>query len=723
LLITKQVLQDIPTTSQSFLSVRFLGSGGFSTVDEVVHRGTKLRLGRKTLKNRDAAAIKDLWKEVNVLQKLRHPHVIRFLGAYSKGDKMSILLSPIADTTLALWLDRVSQDRPDKFGQMVTKMFGCLASSVRYLHEQRPIIKHMDIKPQNILIVEGDGEFPHVVLCDFGISCSDDMLEGRSQPLTRQYVAPEWFGGSTRKSAADIWSLGCVFVEMASTAFSQDNSPWTSLRKEFSGRASKYYWQDVAGLQSRLNLVLGNATTTTEQVVVRTLKAMLRSQPSERPDAASLTLIFTPAPCCLSWPNDQAAYPGPREELTSVEMLIHEDGMDCRAQLHQHEELTNHPKGSLLGAKTWLEQCLHSHEACSHAALGDAKILPTRLLYINPGGEEGNEVRLINSSSLETPTNDVAYVAISHTWSQAHTTLSSENLQSMRASIQLPMLSDTLKSAITAAHGLGYQYVWTDSLCVLQDDENDKRDECVNMASVFRNAALTLVLDSLDDGLEDFRTSLAASDSGFGWDTRAWALQERLLSHRFLHLGQEQLYWECNSLKASETFPRGLPSLVWEKAHTRPELAGYSQPLSAKQAKQLDKLALVEQDSITEYRRIRNSSRVEDCSSDFDGNTGSVQTRPYVANAQAVLTGGEAQQHELTDTSTIVNDPHAEVGVLHPRRDTLAPHQPSADISASLTIANARQEIGASGQLDQNGNLDGELMKDMEGDKNIAGGA
>jgi len=30
----------------------------------------------------------------------------------------------------------------------------------------------------------------------------------------------------------------------------------------------------------------------------------------------------------------------------------------------------------------------------------------------------------------------------------------------------------------------------------------------------------------------------------------------------------EQLYWECNTLKASETFPRGLSALVWEKIHT-----------------------------------------------------------------------------------------------------------------------------------------------------------
>jgi serine/threonine protein kinase len=712
LLMTIQVLQTIPTTSQSFLSVRFLGSGGFSTVDEVVHRGTNLRLGRKTLKNRDPAAIKELWKEVNILQKLRHPHVIRFLGAYSKGDKMSILLSPIADTTLALWLDRFSVDKPANFSQVITKMFGCLASSVRYLHEQRPIVKHMDIKPQNILIVEGDGEFPHVVLCDFGISCSDDIYEGRSQPLTRQYVAPEAFGGFTRKSAADIWSLGCVFAEMASTTYSQDNSKWLELRKEFSGRTGKYYWQDAAGLQDRLTGVLDEATTITERTVVRTLKAMLRPQPTDRPDAASLTLVFTPASCCLSWPNDKATYPGPREELSSVEMLIHEDGVDCRAQLHQHGELTAKSELGLPSAKSWLEQCSHSHEACSHASPAEARNLPTRLVDINPNGEEGKCVRLVDSASLEQGTATVAYIALSHVWSQSDATLSTTNLQAMQTNISYSALSDTLKSAITAAQGLGFRYIWTDSLCVLQDSEANKQDECANMASVFRNAALTLVLDSIDNGLEDFKNMLAQSGSGFGWDTRVWALQERLLSRRFLHLGQEQMYWECNSLKASETFPRGLPLLVWEKAHSESVLSEGNQ-LQDKQSFRMDKLAALPGHEL-EPRRIRNCQWVKKQGDGIGDSMEAAQTTLQIsATLQAGLdmaTGFARGRTDTRNSKTVATSHGLPMNVQV---------QPSIDVDTNATApsihANARQEIGASGQMDQNGSIDRELTMDMNG--------
>ncbi|KAF1851596.1 uncharacterized protein K460DRAFT_272554 [Cucurbitaria berberidis CBS 394.84] len=602
-LISQQALHSIPTNSQSFLSIRLLGAGGFSTVDEVVHRETNLRMGRKTLKNRDQTALEEIRKEVDVLQKLRHPHVIRYLGAYSTGDKMSILVSPVAETTLGLWMEQVALDNPAYLAETIVKMFGCLASSVRYLHEQRPVVNHMDIKPQNILIVGGDQELPHVVLCDFGTSSSEDSLDGQSKPLTRQYTAPEVFEGFTRKQAADIWSLGCVFAEMASVSFSQGNSAWPRFRKEFSGRTGKYYWQDIPFLQSRLSQFLEEAPTVTEQTVVRTLKTMLSAEPTQRPDARSLTMIFTPAPCCLHWPNDKATFPGPHAELGEVEMLGQKDGIDCCTQLHLRGETSKETDTNLPTAKGWLEECSHSHDACRQQTLGDAKFLPTRLVDVRPGGQEGSFVRVVNSTCIESTADQVEYVALSHLWNQEHVTLSSDSLQDMLTNLPLQTLPTAVQAAVSTAQRLGYRYIWVDSLCILQDSEDDKRHECATMASVFRNAALTVVLDQMTTSVqEDKSVVLLTNDNldhtlplpsqtrssitedhlpvfaalpavdftspNFGWDTRAWALQERLLSRRFLHLG-EQMYWECNSLKASETFPRGLSPLVWEKVHSK----------------------------------------------------------------------------------------------------------------------------------------------------------
>jgi serine/threonine protein kinase len=606
---------------------------------------------------------------------------------------MSILLSPIADTTLSLWLGRFSSEKPANFGQVITKMFGCLASSVRYLHEQRPVVRHLDIKPQNILIVEGDGEFPHIVLCDFGISTSDD-LSVPNQPLTRQYVAPEVFGGSARTSAADIWSLGCVYAEMASIAYGQDNTDWLKLRKEFSGRTGKYYWQDVSGLQDRLALILENAATVTEKTALRALKAMLRRLPAERPDATSLTLVFTPAPCCLTWPNENATYPGPREELSSVEMLIHEDGVDCRTQLHEHGELTAAPTQSLSNAKSWLEQCSHSHEVCNHANRSEAKTLPTRLLEILPDGEE-SRVRIVNSASIGSRTDSIDYVALSHLWDESHTVLTTGNRPAMETDIPVSTLSDTLNTAITTAQRLGYQYMWTDSLCVIQDNEADKREECANMAAVFRNAALTLMLNSVTDLLEDFST-LPAETSCFAGDTRAWVLQERLLSHRFLHIGQEQMYWECNALKASETFPQGLPLLVWEKAHSKLQSASSHDKL-AKLV--IDSAAANKTHASTQPHRLRNCQWIRREGDALGDSMEAAKTMLQISATQSFV-NDKLGNFPVFTTSTCGDNNTRDSGKDPAGAQNLDSTLASEGDGRKKSI---RQEIGCSGQIDQRG--------------------
>jgi serine/threonine protein kinase len=575
--------------SQSFLSVKLLGTGGFSTVDEVVHRETRLRISRKTLKNREQSALEELKKEVNVLQKLRHPHIIRYLGAYSKDDKVSILLSPVAETNLAVWLDKCYLEKPAGLADTVIKMFGCLASSIRYLHEQRPVIKHMDIKPQNILVMNGSHDIPHVVLSDFGISSAETGKLGETAtPLTRQYCAPEVSARASRGQAADIWSLGCVFLEMLAAAYHGENAQWLGFRKEFSGRKGKYYWEDVPRLHEWLVGFLDQAANYTEATVLRTVKSMVRKEPVERPSAAMLTILFAPAPCCLSWPNEKASFPAPQEEVELAEMILREaaaDGLDDT--LSGLLKLTKSLGGqvtTLLGgrdetssfesAKAWLKDCLENHDACRQQTV-TPKALPTRLIDLRPEGLAGSRLRLI--SSIELPGgSDATYAAISHTWTDQDLTLSSGRLKEMQASLLREQLPKALNDAIAVADRIGHRYIWVDSLCVIQDSAEDKRKECAMMASTYRNAVVTIVADTADTSPGPVQINKPAGNPahweapGFAWDTRPWCLQERLLCGRLLHLTKGQMYWDCHSLKASETFPHGLPSLVWEKVHTRP---------------------------------------------------------------------------------------------------------------------------------------------------------
>ena len=57
-------------------------------------------------------------------------------------------------------------------------------------------------------------------------------------------------------------------------------------------------------------------------------------------------------------------------------------------------------------------------------------------------------------------------------------------------------------------------------------------------------------------------------------NTRAWVVQERLLAPRTLHFGRDQLFWECRTFEACESFPGGLPqSLQLEDTGKRMDLS------------------------------------------------------------------------------------------------------------------------------------------------------
>ncbi|KAF2814968.1 kinase-like protein, partial [Mytilinidion resinicola] len=115
---------------------------------------------------------------------------------------------PVADCDLSHYLKHPISSRGYQ-GTLKT-FFGCLATALGYLHGFD--IRHKDIKPSNILIYNGD-----VLLTDFRISRDCDNTRGTTEgptPMTPKYAAPEAADYAPRNSSSDIWSLGCVFLEM-----------------------------------------------------------------------------------------------------------------------------------------------------------------------------------------------------------------------------------------------------------------------------------------------------------------------------------------------------------------------------------------------------------------------------------------------------------------------------------------------------------------------------
>ncbi|KAL2045531.1 hypothetical protein N7G274_001959 [Stereocaulon virgatum] len=102
------------------------------------------------------------------------------------------------------------------------RYFICLSEAVKYLHETG--VRHKDIKPENILIDESGA----VILTDFGISRRfakhTSHVTNNEWKFTRKYASPEIMKGKRveRADPSDVFSLGCVFLEMATLLLGRD---------------------------------------------------------------------------------------------------------------------------------------------------------------------------------------------------------------------------------------------------------------------------------------------------------------------------------------------------------------------------------------------------------------------------------------------------------------------------------------------------------------------
>ncbi|KAH7374275.1 hypothetical protein BKA66DRAFT_468163 [Pyrenochaeta sp. MPI-SDFR-AT-0127] len=123
--------------------------------------------------------------------------------------------------------------------------------------------------------------------------------------------------------------------------------------------------------------------------------------------------------------------------------------------------------------KTWLEECKHGHWSCSEKQAQG--FLPTRLLDLQATGS-GDNLRLIASASLDKVGRVLDYMTLSHCWglSNKHPiTLLRGNIDNRMASIAMDDLSNTFREVIQLTRQLGIRYPLIDSLCIVQDEEED----------------------------------------------------------------------------------------------------------------------------------------------------------------------------------------------------------------------------------------------------------
>jgi hypothetical protein len=133
----------------------------------------------------------------------------------------------------------------------------------------------------------------------------------------------------------------------------------------------------------------------------------------------------------------------------------------------------------------WIKTCRVSHEACS-AAKPDANELPRRLLDLRP--REGAAVVLVETRN-NAECHVEQYATLSHCWGKTHVIQTNrQNLALRMQGVEWDHLPKTFQDAITIVRSLDIRFLWIDSLCIVQDDMLDWKEESVRMAVIYSNS-------------------------------------------------------------------------------------------------------------------------------------------------------------------------------------------------------------------------------------------
>ena len=236
--------------------------------------------------------------------------------------------------------------------------------------------------------------------------------------------------------------------------------------------------------------------------------------------------------------------------------------------------------------KVWNAECGESHPECTlRLNTGDdvnQRCLPTRLIDVGLLDED-TQPRLIRSSELDS--SNARYITLSHSWGPKPELTNPTLAGNFGDRLQkLPEMPLTFQQAIKLVRRIGHRYLWTDSICIVQDDPDDMKAEFSTMSSVYGNAALNILASSSANstqgcynpgGLSTLHPCVLKWESQGvmiqpvmpSWDEvtsgseggplsqRGWVVQERHLARRAVHFTPRRLVWECLSMRAYKDYP------------------------------------------------------------------------------------------------------------------------------------------------------------------------
>ncbi|KAK9067483.1 hypothetical protein SSX86_014813 [Deinandra increscens subsp. villosa] len=249
-----------------------IGLGSYGEVYHADWNGTEVAVKKFLDQDFSGAALAEFRREVRIMQRLRHPNVVLFMGAVTRPPNLSIITEFLPRGSLYRIIHRpqcqIDEQRRIKMALDVAKGMNCLHTSI-------PTIVHRDLKSPNLLVDEDW----NVKVCDFGLSRlkHNTFLSSKSTAGTPEWMAPEVLRNENSNEKCDVYSFGVILWELATLRL-----PWSGMNP-----------MQVVGAVGFQNRRL-DIPKDVDPLVGRIIWECWQTDPNLRPSFAQLTVALKP---------------------------------------------------------------------------------------------------------------------------------------------------------------------------------------------------------------------------------------------------------------------------------------------------------------------------------------------------------------------------------------------------------------------------------------------